>query len=56
MAKKSKKAISKKSKKTVKKGSTLSCKECGLQVMVVDDCGCDACDVVCCGEQMVASC
>jgi hypothetical protein len=53
MAKKSKKAISKKSKKAVSKGSKLSCKECGLQVMVVDDCGCDPCDLVCCGEPMV---
>jgi hypothetical protein len=57
MAKKSKKSIHKKSKKTVSKGSRLICKECGLELNVVDDCDCvSPCDVMCCGEQMVVSC
>jgi hypothetical protein len=57
MAKKAKKSIHKKSKQTVSKGSRFSCKECGLEVMVVDDCDCvSPCDVMCCGEPMVMSC
>jgi hypothetical protein len=57
MAKKSKKAVHKKAKNAVTKNSKLTCKECGLELRVVDDCGCaDPCDVMCCGEQMVVSC
>lgn len=57
MNKKSKKPLHKKSKNTVSKGSRLSCRECGLQVRVVDDCNCASpCDLTCCGEQMIVSC
>jgi hypothetical protein len=57
MNKKSKKPVPRKTKKTISKGSKLSCKECGLQVKVVDDCGCASpCDLMCCGEQMIVSC
>jgi hypothetical protein len=56
-ARKTKKAVHKKTKNSVAKGSKLTCKECGLELRVVDDCGCvDPCDVMCCGEQMVVSC
>jgi len=42
------------SKRGLKKGSKLMCEECGLVIMVSDPCCCgEACDVICCGEQMV---
>lgn len=35
-----------------KKGDRYQCDECGV-VMVVDEaCGCDECDVICCGAPM----
>jgi hypothetical protein len=57
MAKKAKKSIHKKSKNAISKGSKLTCRECGLELRVVDDCDCvSPCDVMCCGQQMVMSC
>ncbi len=57
MNKKAKKTVQKKSKNKVSKGSKLSCRECGLELKVVDDCSCvSPCDVLCCGEQMKVSC
>jgi rubrerythrin len=41
------------SKKKVKAGERYSCEVCGLVVSVDEVCGCvDACDIICCGEQM----
>lgn len=41
-------------KKTTKaKRSRYACEVCGLVVTVDNICGCvDACDIICCGEQM----
>jgi hypothetical protein len=37
----------------VKKGDRLSCQVCGLVVSIDELCGCvDACDIICCGEEM----
>lgn len=52
-----KKAVKKSIKKAVKskKGSRYSCDVCGIVISVDSECGCvDACDIVCCGEQMKA--
>ncbi len=35
-----------------KKGEKYKCDECGLVVVVEDVCGCEDCDVVCCGTPM----
>ncbi|MDQ1280174.1 MAG: hypothetical protein QG670_1437 [Thermoproteota archaeon] len=35
-----------------KKGSRYKCDECGIVVMVEDECGCNTCDIVCCGAPM----
>ena len=35
-----------------KKGDKYKCDECGLVVVVEDVCGCEDCDVVCCGAPM----
>jgi len=35
-----------------KKGEKYKCDECGLVVLVEDVCGCEDCDVVCCGAPM----
>ncbi len=35
-----------------KKGERYKCDECGLVLLVEDECGCDDCDVVCCGAPM----
>ena len=43
------------SKKKVKQGDRYSCDVCGLVVSVDEACGCvDACDIICCGEEMKA--
>lgn len=49
----------KSAKKTIKKrakspkASRYSCMSCGLAVTVDNICGCvDACDIICCGEDM----
>ena len=48
-----KKALKKASGKRVKKGDAYQCGVCGLAVTVDQVCGCaDACDIICCGEQM----
>jgi len=35
-----------------KKGEKYKCEECGLIVLIEDPCGCEPCDLICCGEQM----
>ncbi len=35
-----------------KKGEKYKCDECGLVVTVVDPCGCEPCDIVCCSAPM----
>jgi hypothetical protein len=35
-----------------KKGEKYKCEECGLVILVEDVCGCDDCDIVCCGAPM----
>lgn len=35
-----------------KKGERYKCEECGLVVFVEDVCGCEECDIVCCGTAM----
>ena len=35
-----------------KKGEKYKCEECGLVVIVEDDCGCEECDIVCCNTPM----
>jgi hypothetical protein len=35
-----------------KKGERYKCDECGLVVLVEDICGCEDCDVICCGAPM----
>ena len=35
-----------------KKGDKYECGECGLVVLVEDPCGCEPCEIVCCGEPM----
>jgi len=42
-------------KKKVKSGDRYACEVCGLVVSVDEACGCvDACDIICCGEEMTA--
>ncbi|MGD0663987.1 MAG: hypothetical protein ABSD38_38625 [Syntrophorhabdales bacterium] len=44
------------SKKKVRSGDRYSCEACGLVVSVDEVCGCvDACDIICCGQQMKAT-
>ncbi len=35
-----------------KKGEKYKCDECGMVIVVEDACGCEECDVVCCGAPM----
>jgi hypothetical protein len=35
-----------------KKGEKYKCEDCGLVVLVEDPCGCESCEIVCCGEPM----
>ncbi|MDH7508936.1 MAG: hypothetical protein QHH00_06005 [Methanomassiliicoccales archaeon] len=35
-----------------KKGDKYKCKECGIVVVVDEECGCTACDLICCGIPM----
>ncbi len=35
-----------------KKGEKYKCDECGMVIVVEDACGCEDCDVVCCGAPM----
>ncbi|MEW6088333.1 MAG: hypothetical protein AB1498_08515 [bacterium] len=48
---KSKKTAEKTNQKT-KKGSKYTCDSCGMVITVNDPCGCDPCDLVCCGQDM----
>ncbi len=36
-----------------KKGEKFACEECGVVVAVEDDCGCSACDLMCCGAPII---
>jgi len=50
-----KKAPAKGGNKKVSRGDQYSCEVCGLIVSVDESCGCvDACDIICCGEEMKA--
>ena len=35
-----------------KKGAKYVCDACGVVVAVDKECGCDPCDIVCCGQAM----
>jgi hypothetical protein len=35
-----------------KKGEKYKCEECGLVVVVEDPCGCEPCDLICCGAPL----
>jgi len=35
-----------------KKGERYKCEDCGLVILVEDPCGCESCEIVCCGEPM----
>jgi hypothetical protein len=35
------------------KGAKYKCEECGVVVVVDEPCGCEPCDLVCCGVPMV---
>ncbi len=35
-----------------RKGTVLACKECGMEVKVEKDCGCEPCEISCCGATM----
>ena len=35
-----------------KKGERYQCEDCGLVILVEDPCGCESCEIVCCGEPM----
>lgn len=37
-----------------KKGDKYKCNECGIVMIVDETCGCDECDLICCGAPMVA--
>lgn len=39
-------------KKVAKKGDKYKCEKCGVVLVVDEDCGCSACDVICCGTPM----
>lgn len=34
------------------KGDRYKCDECGMVVLVEDECGCSACDLICCDVPM----
>jgi len=36
------------------KGAKYKCEECGVVVVVDEPCGCEQCDLVCCGVPMMA--
>ena len=40
-----------------KKGTKFVCDSCGMVITSAKECGCDPCDIVCCGQEMkVMSC
>jgi hypothetical protein len=47
-------AKSKKRTTSTKKGDRLHCTVCGIVVAVEEECGCEACNIICCGEPMQA--
>lgn len=47
-------AKSKRQAVSTEKGDKLYCTVCGIVVTVDEECGCEACDIICCGEQMQA--
>ncbi|MEO0074309.1 MAG: hypothetical protein ABIK43_06625 [candidate division WOR-3 bacterium] len=38
--------------KPVKAGEVLCCDDCGAEVTVTKSCGCDDCNIICCGKPM----
>lgn len=38
----------------LKKGEKYACDACGMVVTVDKSCGCDPCDIICCGNNMKA--
>jgi len=38
-----------------KKGEKYECETCGIVVTVDEECGCEVCDLVCCGAPMKKS-
>jgi hypothetical protein len=36
------------------KGAKYKCEECGVVVVVDEPCGCEPCDLVCCGTPLIA--
>jgi len=36
-----------------KKGEKYACEECGMVVVVEDNCECEECDIICCDVPMV---
>lgn len=39
----------------LKKGEKYVCDACGMAVTVNKECGCNPCDITCCGQSMVPS-
>ena len=35
-----------------KKGDKYQCEDCGLVLMIDEPCGCEPCEIVCCGTPM----
>ena len=54
MAATTKKPVAKKSasKKPSRVGSRYACSDCGMVVVLEEDCGCQMIDLVCCGTPM----
>lgn len=38
--------------KPVKQGDTLYCDKCGVELVVTKSCGCEPCEIICCGKPM----
>lgn len=38
--------------KPAKTGDVLRCPKCGVEVTVTKDCGCNDCNIICCGQPM----
>ena len=38
--------------KPVKTGDVLHCPDCGVEVTVTKSCGCNDCNIICCGKPM----
>lgn len=36
----------------IKEGDVYQCEDCGLEVTVTKDCGCESCDLTCCGKPL----